>query len=158
MKTMKKQISLLLTLILLIMSFPLSYGYSNEDELTILFTHDLHDHYLPFDVITNGEIISVGGFARLKSAIDKEKASNANTIVVDAGDYSMGTLFQSIYSDESPQLRLLGQLGYDAVTLGNHEYDFRAEGLALALNSAKASGDKLPEILQANVAYPVDES
>lgn len=158
MKNFKRQLSFILILILLTLSIPLSFANSDEDKLTIVFTHDLHDHYLPFDIVNKDEIINVGGFARIKTAIDIEKSLNRNVLVVDAGDYSMGTLFQSIFSDQSPQLRLLGQLGYDAVTLGNHEYDFRAEGLANSLNSAKKSGERLPEIVQANVSYPLDEN
>lgn len=159
MKKIKKELSVLLIALLLIASFPFSYADSSvDDELTILFTHDLHDHYIPFDVVSKNQIINMGGFARLKTAIDTEKSNSKNTIVVDAGDYSMGTLFQSIYADESPQLRLLGQLGYDVVTLGNHEYDFRADGLAKSLNSAKASNEILPRIVQSNVSFPLDEN
>lgn len=49
---------------------------------------------------------------------------------MDAGDYSMGTLFQTIFSTHSPQLRIMGKIGFEATTLGNHEFDFRASGLA----------------------------
>ena len=53
----------------------------------------------------------------------------------------MGTLFQTVFSSHAPGLRIMGQMGYDVVTLGNHEFDFRAEGLADSLKVAKDSGD-----------------
>ena len=48
----------------------------------------------------------------------------------------MGSLFQTIYATEAPELRALGAMGYDATTLGNHEFDYRARGLAEMLNAA----------------------
>ena len=117
---MKKKYIKMITLLI---SFTLLWGivvkadgdYSEEKELTILFTHDMHSHLM--------ETNEKGGFARLKTAIDKEREENKNVITVDAGDFSMGTLFQTIYTKEAPELRLLGLLGYDATTLGNHEFD-----------------------------------
>lgn len=131
---------------------------NNEKTMTILFTHDMHDHLLPTSIQDNGQVVRTGGYAELQSAINTEKKSSANSILVDAGDYSMGTLFQSIYSSDAPELRILGQMGYDVVTLGNHEFDFRANGLADSLNVAKNSGDKLPQIVQSNVSFNADKS
>ncbi|GLC32793.1 bifunctional metallophosphatase/5'-nucleotidase [Clostridium omnivorum] len=134
------------------------FADNNEKTMTILFTHDMHDHLLPTSIQDNGQVVRTGGYAELQSAINAEKKSSANSILVDAGDYSMGTLFQSIYSSDAPELRILGQMGYDAVTLGNHEFDFRANGLADSLNVAKNSGDKLPQIVQSNVSFNADKS
>lgn len=131
---------------------------NNEKTMTILFTHDMHDHLLPTSIQDNGQVVRTGGYAELQSAINAEKKSSANSILVDAGDYSMGTLFQSIYSSDAPELRILGQMGYDVVTLGNHEFDFRANGLSDSLNVAKNSGDKLPQIVQSNVSFNADKS
>ncbi len=80
-----------------------------------------------------GEIKTIGGYARLNRAIKKERERNPNLLLVDAGDFSMGTLFQTIFASHAPQLRILGKMGYDVVTFGNHEFDFRAEGLADSL-------------------------
>lgn len=51
----------------------------------------------------------------------------------------------------------MGQMGYDVVTLGNHEFDFRAKGLTESLNAAKKSGDKLPQMVASNVSFPNDK-
>lgn len=125
--------------------------------MTILFTHDMHDNLLPAKTIKNGEAIYLGGYARLQSAINAEKVLDENALLLDAGDFSMGTPFQTIYQSDSPDLRILGQMGYDAVTLGNHEFDYRAGGLTDSLKAAKGSGDSLPQILLSNVSYPTDK-
>lgn len=126
--------------------------------ITILFTHDLHDHFLPVKDEQNGAIFSSGGYARLQSAISAEKANNPNALLLDAGDFSMGTPFQTIFRSDAPELRIMGEMGYDVVTLGNHEYDYRALGLADSLAAALKSGDKLPQIVQSNVVFPTDKN
>lgn len=125
--------------------------------VTILFTHDLHDNLLPFNLPANGQIESRGGYARLQTAIKQQRAIDPQLLLLDGGDFSMGTLFQTIYSQQAPGLRLLGQMGYDATTFGNHEFDFRPDGLAASLNAARSSKEKLPQIVSANVTFPVDK-
>lgn len=125
--------------------------------MTILFTHDLHDNFYPFDIEQEGKIHSMGGYARLYSAIKRERLKDPQLLLVDAGDFSMGTLFQTIFSTHAPQLRIMGKMGYDFTTFGNHEFDFRADGLAHSLNAAKKSKDKLPQIVASNTSFPKDE-
>jgi 5'-nucleotidase/UDP-sugar diphosphatase len=129
-----------------------------EKNMTILFTHDLHDHLLPVKDLQNGSVISSGGFARLQSTILDEKKRDPDALILDAGDFSMGTPFQTIFQSDAPELRIMGAMGYDAVTFGNHEYDYRAMGLAESLTTALKSGDRLPQVVQSNVVFPVDSS
>ena len=144
---MKRIISVILVLIMLL-SLNLPLFAAEEKSATILFTHDLHSHFLPVGTEDGGES---GGYARLYTKLteEKEKADGA-VITLDAGDFSMGSLFQTIYSEEAAELRILGNLGFDVTTFGNHEFDFRQSGFADMLNNAKASGDVLPEIVIAN--------
>lgn len=65
----------------------------------------------------------------------------------------MGTLFQTVYEEEASELRMLGYLGYDATTFGNHEFDYRSKGLAQMLDTAAASGDVVPSLLVCNVDW-----
>ncbi len=116
-------------------------------ESTILFTHDTHDHFLPTPAEGGGEY---GGYTRLATLLKEERQKHPDALVVDGGDFSMGSLFQTIYTTHAPELLALGQMGYDATTLGNHEFDYRAEGLADMLNAAAGSGARLPAIVQAN--------
>ena len=124
-------------------------------ESTILFTHDTHDHFLPMPDAEGGE---TGGYTRLATLIQRERAAHPDALVLDGGDFSMGSLFQTIYAAEAPELRALGAMGYDVTTLGNHEFDYRSEGLADMLNAAVDSGDPLPAIVQANCLLPESDS
>lgn len=150
---------MLMTIIMLLsFNLPKVFAEKTEKTITILFTHDMHDHFLPTNTKKNEEVLQLGGYARLQSAINEEKKKDSDLLLIDAGDFSMGTLFQSIYSSDAPELRIMGQMGYDVVTLGNHEYDFRATGLTENLTVAKNSGDKLPQIVQSNVLFPTDKN
>ena len=111
-----------------------------ERLLTILFTHDTHDHFYP-------DASGVGGYTRLATLLRRERslvvkdpayAKNRWAVVtVDAGDFSMGSPFQTVYATDAPELRALGEMEYDVTTLGNHEFDYRPQGLADMLNAAK---------------------
>lgn len=57
----------------------------------------------------------------------------------------MGTLIQTVYDTEATELRMLGYLGCDVTTLGNHEFDYGPDGLADMLNAAVSSGENLPQ-------------
>lgn len=122
--------------------------------LVILFSHDLHSNVLARPVVAeNGTRTESGGFARLATLIRQERRrAAAPPLVVDGGDYSMGTLFHTLFMTESAELRLLGLMGYDAATLGNHEFDFRLDGLARSLSAAKAKGAILPALVVSNLA------
>lgn len=56
----------------------------------------------------------------------------------------MGTLIQTVYDTQAAELRMLGYLGYDVTTLGNHEFDYRSKGLANMLKAAKVRVKQYP--------------
>jgi 2',3'-cyclic-nucleotide 2'-phosphodiesterase (5'-nucleotidase family) len=158
-KHISASILMIIASILLLQVFfaPASYAKEDTDSITIMFTHDMHSNLLPFLSEEEGVISEIGGYARLISLINNERQKNPEALLLDAGDYSMGTPFQTIFTKHSPELRIMGRMGYDAITLGNHEFDYRAEGLALSLNAAVNSGDKLPQMVQANATFPTDK-
>lgn len=125
---------------------------SDADEITILFTHDLHSHLLP-SANENG-VGEYGGYARLMTLIKQQKAIDPDAILVDGGDFSMGSLFQTAYATSAIELRMMGAMGYDATTFGNHEYDYLQDGLKSMLNVAADSGDPVPPIVCANYWPP----
>ena len=122
-------------------------------QVDIMFLHDTHSHLNEFTTVENEQSQIMGGFAKIKTLINEQKEANPDTLLLDAGDFSMGTLIQVIYEDEASEIRMLGSLGMDATTLGNHEFDYKAKGLANMLNNALASGDPLPELLVCNVDW-----
>ncbi len=122
-------------------------------QIDVLFTHDTHSHLDSFSTIVNGEQKEVGGFAKIKTLINEKKKEDPDTLIRDGGDFSMGTLIQTVYDTEAAELRMLGYLGYDVTTFGNHEFDYRSQGLANMLRAAKSSGETLPEIVVCNVDW-----
>lgn len=121
--------------------------------IDIMFLHDTHSHLNEFATVENGESRVLGGFAKIKTLINEQKQKNPDTLLLDAGDFSMGTLIQVVFEEEASEIRMLGSLGFDATTLGNHEFDYRAEGLANMMNNAVASGDELPAMVVCNVDW-----
>ena len=126
---------------------------SNTKEVDVMFTHDTHSHLDSFTTNVDGELQEVGGFARIKTLINEQKKENPNTLILDGGDFSMGTLIQTVYDTQAAELRMLGYLGYDVTTLGNHEFDYRSKGLANMLKAAKASGETIPNLVVCNVDW-----
>lgn len=147
---------------------PIAFAEAPTTGLTVLFTHDTHDHFLP-------DAADTGGYTRLAALLKEQRKTPAAggfsypTVTLDAGDFSMGSLFQTIYTTDAPELRALGAMGYDVTTLGNHEFDYRQQGLADMLNAAMDARNyhtengvgqqtpaALPAIVQANYTTPAD--
>ena len=146
---MKRRISALLAALVLLCSLCVipADAAPPANTATILFTHDLHSHFLPQPAEDGGES---GGYARLKTAIDREREKCPDALLLDGGDFSIGSLVQTLYTTQAAELRTMGALGYDAATLGNHEFDHTGVGFARMLNAAVDSGDPLPALLEAN--------
>ena len=147
----------LVMLLALALSLSVSQVWAADEtaeEITILYTHDMHSSFLPKE---GADGHSRGGYARLKTLIDEQKEEHPNALVLDGGDFSMGSLFQTAYSTSALELRAMGQMGYDVTTFGNHEFDYRASGLADMLYAAVDSGDPLPAIVDANYLPPQED-
>ena len=127
-------------------------------QVDILFTHDTHSHLDPFTSLVDGQETETGGFARTNTLIKEQRAKNPDTLVIDGGDFSMGTLIQTVFESQAAELRLLGYMGCDVTTFGNHEYDFRSKGLANMLTNATGSGDPLPALVVCNVDWDAMEA
>ena len=154
---MKKKLAALALgfMVLFAIAIPQINTVADEPKQTvdIMFLHDTHSHLNAFTTVEGTETVTMGGFSRIKTLINAQKAQNPDTLLLDAGDFSMGTLVQVVYEEEAAELRMLGELGMEATTLGNHEFDYKAEGLANMMNSALASGDKLPAMLLCNMDW-----
>ena len=155
MKRGKKILALFLIITMLlpfVMNIPAEAAEKSK-QLDVLFTHDTHSHLNSFSTIVDGEQKEVGGFAKLKTLIDEKKKENPDTLILDGGDFSMGTLIQTVYDTEAAELRMLGYLGCDVSTFGNHEFDYRSKGLADMLTVAKNSGETVPSLVVCNVDW-----
>ena len=151
----KSILSVVLTIAMLMLLAQAVTVKATDDtkQIDVLFTHDTHSHLDSFSTIVNGEQKEVGGFAKIKTLINEKKKEDPDTLILDGGDFSMGTLIQTVYDTEAAELRMLGYLGYDVTTFGNHEFDYRSQGLANMLKAAKSSGETLPEIVVCNVDW-----
>ncbi len=146
----------------------LTVNAQDSKRLIILHTNDFHSHlqgYAPESAYTPLAIDgdpTVGGFARIAGIISETKTENPNsTLVLDAGDCLMGTLFQAIEPETGFQLHLMKQAGYDVVALGNHDFDFGPEKYAAIVRNAVKKGE-IPVLLAGNTvtdpANPADDS
>lgn len=126
---------------------------AEEKSVDIMFVHDTHSHLNEFATVEDGESRILGGFAKLKTLINEQKEENPDTLLLDAGDFSMGTLVQVVFEEEASEIRMLGNLGIEVTTLGNHEFDYKASGLANMLTNAAGSGDMLPAMTVCNVDW-----
>ena len=142
--------------------FPLTA--QTEKRITILHTNDLHSWLMgtapesAYTPLTVNDDNTTGGFARIASIIKNEKATNqGTTLVIDAGDFLMGTLFQSLEVNTGFQLRLMKKMGYDLACFGNHEFDFGPEKLADIIRAAGKPED-MPVMLTGNMVFDKKDS
>ena len=133
----------ILSLFFFVLTFSFLTANSQQSgKLVILHTNDIHSKLRGFapetdytPLVTNDDQ-TVGGFARLAAAIAAEKLEGGdNTILLDAGDFMMGTLFHHFEAMDGFQLRLMKMMGYDLVGIGNHEFDFGPDILAQIIGS-----------------------
>jgi 5'-nucleotidase/UDP-sugar diphosphatase len=136
--------------------------------LTILHTNDLHSHLEPqapsadYSPLVINNDATVGGFARLAANIQAVRAA-ANPdggepiLLLDSGDFMMDTLFQALGTSQAAELMEMQNLGYDAITLGNHEFDWTPAGLAGILNAAVNHNFTVP-IVASNLVFSASDS
>lgn len=117
---------------------------SGNFELSFYHINDVHAHFDEF-YASNGNNCTdksrgcVGGYARVKTVLDQSRPTKTNSLFLDAGDEFQGTLFYNFYKGEKTA-EVLNQIGVDAMTLGNHEFD---------------DGDDVLGQFLANLTFPV---
>jgi len=94
-------------------------------KITILHTNDTHSH---IDPIQGGRNDGKGGVARRAALIKKVRSENPNVLLLDCGDIFQGTPYFNFYGGEL-EIKLMSMMGYDAATIGNHDFDNGIDGL-----------------------------
>ncbi len=112
-----------------------SWASDSETRITLLHTNDVHSRLEPFPD-DDPNYAGLGGAARRAALVRRIRRENPNTVLLDAGDAFQGTPYYTVYRGEA-DYRVMSAIGYDVVTLGNHEFDSGLEALARALNFAK---------------------
>jgi 5'-nucleotidase len=116
----------------LLLSHPLLFSTEKKTtKLTILHTNDVHSRLDPF---TDGSFKGKGGIAARAALVNEIRSSEAHVLLLDAGDMFQGTPYFNLYKGE-PEIRAMSMMGYDAGTIGNHDYDAGIENLASQLTS-----------------------
>ena len=104
-----------------------------ETVITILHTNDTHSQIDPLPA--NDKNAGKGGVARRATLVKRIRKENPNTLLIDAGDVLQGTPYFNYYKGEV-EYKAMSAIGYDAGTLGNHEFDNGVDALAAALKFA----------------------
>ena len=104
-------------------------------KLTILHTNDQHSRIEPFDS-SYSRNPNQGGFARRATLIQQIRSQEKNVLLLDAGDIFQGTPYFNFYGGEL-EFKLMSMMGYDAATMGNHDFDNGLDGFLKALPNAK---------------------
>ncbi len=130
----------------------------NVKTFTILHTNDMHSAFIgmgpasDYTPFTLGDDATRGGYARLATLIARQKEAREKhgpVLVLDAGDFSMGTAFGAASREIGAELRIMSRMGYDATTFGNHEFDLGPDGLGKAIDVAARAGP-VPTVLASN--------
>jgi 5'-nucleotidase / UDP-sugar diphosphatase len=148
-------------------------GGGNEQRVAIFFTTDEHsqlfayapekDDFAGGGAVGTGEL--VGGVTRRLAILERERAAaqsaGKDVLTLSSGDFSQGSLASAAWLATSPELRLMKKMGYDAVALGNHEFDLGPAALAGAIGAA-ATAQELPPLLLTNLFFsatsPADDA
>ena len=108
---------------------------TNDSDLTILHTNDMHSRIDPFPN-DGGKYAGKGGMARRAQLIGEIRRRQKQVLLLDAGDIFQGTPYFNLFEGEL-ELKLMSQMKYDAATLGNHDFDNGLSGLEKQLPHAK---------------------
>lgn len=116
-------------------SFPYE-AFSEEEliKLTVLSTNDVHSRIEPFPM-DGGKWQGLGGVAQRASLIKEIRAKEKNVLLLDAGDIFQGTPYFNFFGGEL-EMKLMSEMGYDAATIGNHDFDAGLDGLVKQLPNA----------------------
>lgn len=106
---------------------------NKEHTITILHTNDTHSQVEPLE--TGKRDAYCGGYAKRMGYIQQTRQENPNLIVLDAGDFSQGTPYYNFYHGRI-EIEAMNWMQYDAITLGNHEFDYGVDTLAAVLQLA----------------------
>ena len=133
---------------------------------TILHTNDMHSSLIgmgpasDYTPLTLNDDATRGGYARLAALIAKRKEARKDqgpVLVLDAGDFSMGTPFGAASREIGGELQLMSRMGYDATTFGNHEFDLGPDGLGREIGVAAKAG-RVPPVLASNANFSKDDA
>lgn len=106
-------------------------------QLLILHTNDTHSCVLPLNPnLADTMLAGRGGFLRRAAMIDQMRKEDKDLLLLDSGDFSQGSPYYTMFKGDV-ETELMNIMGYDAATIGNHEFDFGLENMARIFRKAK---------------------
>ena len=112
-----------------IFNFQPSATYAQK-QLTILHTNDTHSCIMPLNKnLADTMLANRGGYLRRIAMLKEERQQNPDLLLFDSGDFSQGSSYYTLFKGDV-EVGLMNQMHYDAVTIGNHEFDFGLDNMA----------------------------
>ena len=103
---------------------------AQDKQLLILHTNDTHSCVMPMkETLADTAVAGRGGYLRRVVLVKQERLKNPDLLLFDSGDFSQGSSYYTLYKGDV-EVDLMNQMGYDAATIGNHEFDFGLENMA----------------------------
>ena len=129
-----KRLHLIIYIVLL---SALTAGAKKYKQLVILHSNDTHSVILPLNPnIDDKEIAGRGGFLRRVNMVKEQRQLDPDLLLFDSGDFSQGSGYYTLFKGEV-EIGLMNEMGYDAATIGNHEFDFGLDNMARIFRMAK---------------------
>ena len=148
-----------------VLAGPVYAAVDGKKTFTILHTNDMHSNFIgmgpssDYTPLTVNDDKTTGGYARIATVIATRKQANERlgpVLILDAGDFSMGTAFAAASREIGSELQVMARMGYEATTFGNHEFDLGPDGLAKAIGVAAKAG-RIPVVLSANTDFTAND-
>lgn len=125
------------TVVLYMLLLFTAVGAYAQKHLEVLHTNDTHSCIMPLNPnLADTAVAGRGGFLRRVAMIKEERAKNPDLLLIDSGDFSQGSPFYTMFKGDV-EVGLMNLMGYDAATIGNHEFDFGMENMARIFKMAK---------------------
>lgn len=124
-------------IVIAIMAAVLAEAGTNKKQLVILHTNDTHSCIFPLNEnLADTMLAGRGGFVRRVAMLDEQRKQNPDLLLFDSGDFSQGSPFYTLFKGDV-EVGLMNEMKYDAVVIGNHEFDFGMENMARLFREAK---------------------
>ena len=149
-----------------VLAGPAFAAAGSRKTFTILHTNDMHSNFIGMGPASDytpfkpNDDQTRGGYARIAAALASRSAARSAqgpVLVLDAGDFSMGTAFAAASREIGGELQVMSRMGYDATTFGNHEFDLGPDGLAQAISVASKAGP-IPAVLCTNTDFAASDA
>ena len=117
-------------MMMLLVMMPFAASAKKNKQLVVLHTNDTHSCIYPLNPnLDNKDLAGRGGFLRRINMIKEQRQQYPNLLLLDSGDFSQGSGYYTLFKGEV-EVGLMNQMGYDAATIGNHEFDFGMDNMA----------------------------